>query len=120
MAQVLIGNWWVLALRGVFAIIFAIIAFFWPAITATALVLLFGAYALVDGVLALIGGMVGVLLGFGVAEAVTLVVGVPSRVEVWAIVAALIVSASVGVFFGVYPARKAANLDPIAALRFEL
>ena len=57
MAQVLIGNWWVLALRGVFAIIFAVIAFFWPAITATALVLLFGAYALVDGVLALIAAL---------------------------------------------------------------
>jgi len=47
----------VLALRGVFAIIFAIIAFFWPAITATVLVLLFGAYALVDGVLALIAAL---------------------------------------------------------------
>jgi uncharacterized membrane protein HdeD (DUF308 family) len=47
----------VLALRGVFAIIFAIIAFFWPAITATALVVLFGAYALVDGVLALIAAL---------------------------------------------------------------
>ena len=71
-------------------------------------------------VLALIGGMVGVLLGFIVAEVVTLVIGMPSRIELWAVLAALIVSASVGIFFGVYPARKAANLDPIAALRFEL
>jgi len=71
-------------------------------------------------ILALIGGAVGVLLGFAVAEVVTLVIGMPSRVELWAVAAALLVSASVGVFFGVYPARKAADLDPIAALRFEL
>ena len=71
-------------------------------------------------ILALIGGMIGVLLGFLVAEIVTLVIGMPSRVELWAVFAALLVSASVGVFFGVYPARKAADLDPIAALRFEL
>jgi uncharacterized membrane protein HdeD (DUF308 family) len=57
MAQVLIGNWWVLAIRGVFAIIFAVIAFLWPGITAAALVLLFGAYALVDGVFALIAAL---------------------------------------------------------------
>jgi uncharacterized membrane protein HdeD (DUF308 family) len=57
MAQVLIGNWWVLAIRGVFAIIFAVIAFLWPGITATALVLLFGAYALVDGVFAITAGV---------------------------------------------------------------
>jgi putative ABC transport system permease protein len=71
-------------------------------------------------ILALIGGMLGVLLGFLVAEGVTLAIGMPSRIELWAIVAALVVSGSVGVFFGVYPARKAADLDPIAALRFEL
>jgi uncharacterized membrane protein HdeD (DUF308 family) len=57
MAQVLIGNWWALAIRGVFAIIFAVIAFLWPGITAAALVLLFGAYALVDGVFALIAAL---------------------------------------------------------------
>jgi uncharacterized membrane protein HdeD (DUF308 family) len=53
MAQVLIGNWWLLAIRGVFAIIFAVIAFVWPGITVTVLVLMFGAYALVDGIFAL-------------------------------------------------------------------
>jgi uncharacterized membrane protein HdeD (DUF308 family) len=57
MAAILVGNWWALALRGVAAIVFAIIAFFWPGITATALTLLFGAYALVDGVFALVAGL---------------------------------------------------------------
>ena len=57
MAAILIGNWWALALRGVAAILFAIIAFFWPGITATALVLLFGIYALVDGILALVAAL---------------------------------------------------------------
>ena len=57
MAQVLIGNWWALALRGVFAIIFAVIAFVWPGITATVLVLMFGAYALVDGIFSLVAAL---------------------------------------------------------------
>ena len=57
MAAILIGNWWALALRGVVAIVFAIIAFFWPGITAAALILLFGVYALVDGVFALVAGL---------------------------------------------------------------
>jgi uncharacterized membrane protein HdeD (DUF308 family) len=57
MAAILIGNWWALALRGVVAILFAIIAFFWPGITAAALVLLFGVYALVDGILALVAAL---------------------------------------------------------------
>jgi putative ABC transport system permease protein len=47
-------------------------------------------------------------------------IGMPSAIKLWAVVAGLLVAASVGVFFGVYPARKAARLDPIAALRFEM
>lgn len=57
MAAILIGNWWALALRGVVAILFAIIAFFWPGITAVALILLFGIYAGIDGVLALVAAL---------------------------------------------------------------
>jgi len=70
--------------------------------------------------LALAGGVMGVLLGIGVAKGVTLAVGLPSVIKLWAVFAGLIVAASVGIFFGVYPARKAATLDPIAALRFEM
>src|SRR5215831_3694891 len=57
--------------------------------------------------MALIGGLLGVI-------------GMPSAIKLWAIFEGLLVSASVGIFFGVYPARKAAKLDPIVALRFEL
>jgi putative ABC transport system permease protein len=70
-------------------------------------------------ILSLVGGIVGVLLGIAVAKGVTFVIGMPSVIKLWAVMAGLIVSASVGIFFGVYPARKAATLDPIAALRFE-
>ena len=70
-------------------------------------------------ILALVGGIAGVLFGIGVAKGVTLAVGMPSVIKLWAVFAGLFVAASVGIFFGVYPARKAATLDPIAALRFE-
>src|SRR5208283_540013 len=69
--------------------------------------------------LAVTGGALGVMLGVFVAEVVTLLIGMPSSIKLWAVAAGLIVAASVGVFFGVYPARKAARLDPIVALRFE-
>src|SRR6202034_174188 len=71
-------------------------------------------------ILALIGGVLGVLSGVTVAEIVTLIIGMPSSIKLWAVAAGLLVAASVGVFFGVYPARKAARLDPIVALRFEM
>jgi putative ABC transport system permease protein len=67
-----------------------------------------------------VGGVIGVIFGIAVAEGVTILIGMPSRVEIWAIAAGVIMAASVGIFFGVYPANKAAKLDPIAALRFEL
>jgi putative ABC transport system permease protein len=69
--------------------------------------------------LALAGGTLGVLFGVAIALTVTVLIGMPSAIKLWAVAAGLIVSASVGVFFGVYPARKAAKLDPIVALRFE-
>jgi uncharacterized membrane protein HdeD (DUF308 family) len=51
-------NWWLLALRGVLAIIFGVVAFIWPGTTLAVLVLLFGAYALVDGIFSVIAGIV--------------------------------------------------------------
>jgi uncharacterized membrane protein HdeD (DUF308 family) len=50
-------HWWLIALRGVLAIIFGVIALVWPGITLLALVIVFGAYALVDGVFALVGAV---------------------------------------------------------------
>jgi putative ABC transport system permease protein len=70
--------------------------------------------------MALVGGLFGVAGGVAIAKLVTLLIGMPSAIKFWAVVAGLLVSASVGIFFGVYPARKASALDPIVALRFEL
>ena len=66
---------------------------------------------------ALAGGAVGVIGGMGAAQIVTVLLGFPSTIAIWSIFAGLLVATSVGIFFGVYPARKAAELDPIVALR---
>jgi uncharacterized membrane protein HdeD (DUF308 family) len=50
-------NWWVVALRGVFAIIFGVLALIWPGLTLFVLIVMFGAYALVDGIFAVIAGI---------------------------------------------------------------
>jgi putative ABC transport system permease protein len=70
--------------------------------------------------IALVGGVIGVLLGISGAKLITLAVGFPSVVVLWSVLVALFVAASVGLFFGIYPAHKASALDPIAALRAEL
>jgi putative ABC transport system permease protein len=67
-----------------------------------------------------VGGMIGVFSGVLVAKAITLVVGFPSAIQLWSVIVGLLVAACVGIFFGVYPARKAALLDPIVALRSEM
>ena len=70
--------------------------------------------------MALLGGVIGVIVGISVAKVITLAVSFPSEVQLWSVLAGLFVSTAVGVFFGVYPAHKAAQLDPIVALRAEL
>jgi putative ABC transport system permease protein len=73
-----------------------------------------------SGTMALVGGLLGVIFGIAFAKGITALIGMPSAIKLWAVGAGLLVSTSVGVFFGVYPAKRAARLDPIAALRFEL
>jgi putative ABC transport system permease protein len=73
-----------------------------------------------SGAMAMVGGFFGVMGGIAVAQAVTLLLGFPSTIALWSVLLGLVMATSVGIFFGVYPARKAANLDPIVALRAEL
>ncbi|MHB9003019.1 MAG: ABC transporter permease [Coriobacteriia bacterium] len=67
--------------------------------------------------LSVAGGMVGIAIGWGGAQVLSR--WVPTEITLWAVLVAFFFSAAVGVFFGVYPAYRAANLDPIEALRYE-
>ena len=69
--------------------------------------------------LSLVGGGIGIALGFGMAEGLSRWMGWPAKVPPNAVAMAFGFAAATGVFFGFYPARKAARLDPIDALRFE-
>lgn len=66
-----------------------------------------------------IGGFLGVLIGLGIAAIVRNVSPLPTVTPIWSVLVGLIVSISIGLFFGIYPAWKAAKLDPIEALRYE-
>lgn len=84
MTLVLAENWWSLVIRGLVALILGVVAFVWPGITLAALVILFGAYALIDGVVSLIGARKasraherwGVLVLEGIAGIVASVVAI--------------------------------------------
>ena len=70
-------------------------------------------------IVALIGGVIGTLLGMGFSFAIAWFIKIPPSVSLGTILLAWLFSAGVGVFFGLYPANKAARLDPIEALRYE-
>jgi putative ABC transport system permease protein len=65
------------------------------------------------------GGVLGVLVGFGIALVVRTATPLPAAVSWWSVFLGLSVSAAIGLFFGIFPARKAALMDPIEALRYE-
>ncbi len=65
------------------------------------------------------GGIIGVLVGFGIAFLVKAATPLPATVSAWSVFLGLSVSAAIGLFFGIFPAQKAAHMDPIVALRYE-
>jgi putative ABC transport system permease protein len=70
-------------------------------------------------VITLAGGLIGIALGIGGAFLITLFVPIPFVINIFSIIAAVAVAVLVGVVFGLYPARRAAKLHPIDALRYE-
>lgn len=72
-----------------------------------------------SSVMSCTGGIIGILLGFSIAKLVSATTPMPSTVDPISIFMAILVSTSIGLFFGMYPANKAAKLDPIEALRSE-
>ena len=69
--------------------------------------------------LSVTGGLIGVLFGVGASYTVNLVAHWPISIQLWSIIMSFAVCTFTGVFFGWYPAKKAAQLDPIEAIRYE-
>jgi putative ABC transport system permease protein len=66
-----------------------------------------------------LGGMMGIGLGWAIAAGVKALTPLPTYVSPWSVIVGLLFSAAVGVFFGAYPAMRAARLDPVESLRYE-
>ena len=66
-----------------------------------------------------VGGVIGIIFGIGASRLLSIYAQWPTLISISSIVIAFLFSAAVGIFFGFYPARKAAALDPIEALRYE-
>jgi putative ABC transport system permease protein len=69
--------------------------------------------------LSILGGALGVGLGCGLALIVKTYSPLPASIETWAVMAGLFIASSVGIFFGIFPAMRAARLDPVECLRYE-
>jgi putative ABC transport system permease protein len=69
--------------------------------------------------LSLVGGIAGIAIGVGASRLISAKMGWPVLTSSNAITVAFLFSAAIGIFFGFYPARKAAQLDPIESLRYE-
>ena len=79
----------------------------------------FGLFLIEAVFLTATGGLIGILVGFGIAQLVKTATPLPASVTGWSVILGFAVSVSVGIFFGIFPARMAANLDPIVSLRYE-
>jgi len=66
------------------------------------------------------GGAIGIVIGTGIAALITMIFSIPVSISIVSIILGLLMATGTGIFFGVYPASKAAKLDPIVALRSEM
>jgi len=71
------------------------------------------------GVMSAMGGIIGVLVAYGMTLLMKAFTSIPASVPIFAVILSIGISTAVGLFFGIYPANKAAKLDPIEALRYE-